>query len=78
MPFVYLLRHESYECENFSAIASEELMSITKSIQSEISRNGKVAVHCRGGNGRTGTVLGNTYDWNIKECYSLMKSLNIF
>ena len=59
MPFVYLLRHESYECENFSAIASEELMSITKSIQSEISRKGKVAVHCRMGNGRTGTVLGN-------------------
>ena len=34
------------------------MIKIVDRIETEISRGGKVVVHCRAGNGRTGTVLG--------------------
>jgi len=51
------IRHEKFACEDFEGIPVSVLQKIVSSIENEILRNGKVTVHCRGGNGRTGTVL---------------------
>ena len=37
---------------------TSELESILNCIEKEISSGGKVAIHCRMGRGRTGTLLG--------------------
>ena len=34
------------------------MIKIVNSVEAEVSREGKVVVHCRFGQGRTGTVLG--------------------
>jgi len=50
-------RHETFACKNFEGIPVPVLLKITASIEKEILRKGKVAIHCMGGNGRTGTAL---------------------
>ena len=45
------------------------MIKLVDRIETEISRGGKVVVHCRAGNGRTGTVLGGClmFDANFTE-----------
>ena len=47
-----------FPCEEFQGIPVSMMTKIVDSIETELSRGGKVVVHCRAGNGRTGTVLG--------------------
>ena len=55
---VYLLRNEVFPCEEFEGIPLSTMIKIVYSIETEVNREGKVVVHCRAGQGRTGTVLG--------------------
>ena len=47
-----------FPCEEFEGIPVSMMTKIVDSIETELSRGGKVVVHCRAGQGRTGTVLG--------------------
>ena len=51
------LKHEIHGCVNFEGIPVVQLVKILDSIENEIEAGGTVAIHCRAGNGRTGTVL---------------------
>jgi len=51
------LKHEIHGCVEFEGIPVDKIVKIIDSIENEIGAGGKVAVHCRAGNGRTGTVL---------------------
>ena len=51
------LKHEIHGCVEFEGIPVAKIVKIIDSIGNEIEVGGKVAVHCRAGNGRTGTVL---------------------
>ena len=55
---IYLLRNEVFPCEEFEGIPLSTMIKIVNSIETEVSREGKVVVHCRAGQGRTGTILG--------------------
>ena len=58
MVYIYWTFAEVFPCEEFKGIPVEEMMQIQNSIEEEILQGGKVAIHCRMGWGRTGTVLG--------------------
>ena len=51
------IKHEIHGCVEFEGIPVAKIVKIIESIENEIAADGKVAVHCRAGNGRTGTVL---------------------
>jgi len=73
-------RHETFACKNFEGIPVPVLLKITASIEKEILRKGKVAIHCMGGNGRTGTALGLSFfnqrlPNKLKMCSVLQKLL---
>ena len=51
------LKHEIHGCVEFEGIPVDKIVKIIDSIENEIGAGGKVVVHCRAGNGRTGTVL---------------------
>ena len=55
---IYLLRNEVFPCEEFEGVPLSTMIKIVNSIETEVNREGKVVVHCRAGQGRTGTVLG--------------------
>ena len=51
------IKHEIHGCIEFKGIPVAKIVKIIESIENEIAAGGKVAVHCRAGNGRTGTIL---------------------
>lgn len=51
------LRHEVFPCAEFEGVPLATMLAVLDCIEREIADSGKVAVHCRAGNGRTGTVL---------------------
>ena len=51
------IKHEIHGCVEFEGIPVAKIVKIIESIENEIAADGKVAVHCRAGYGRTGTVL---------------------
>ena len=51
------IKHEIHGCIEFEGIPVAKIVQIVEAIDNEIAAGGKVAVHCRAGNGRTGTVL---------------------
>ena len=52
-------RHEVFPCAEFEGVPLATMLAVLDCIEREIADSGKVAVHCRAGNGRTGTVLGD-------------------
>ena len=51
------MRHKEFFIKEFTGAGVNLLSQIVDTIAEEISANGRVAVHCRAGNGRTGMVL---------------------
>ena len=52
-----------FPCAEFEGVPLATMLAVLDCIEREIADSGKVAVHCRAGNGRTGTVLGEY--WSI-------------
>ena len=55
---IYPCRNEVFPCENDEGVPLSTMIKIVNSVETEVSQEGKVVVHCRFGQGRTGTVLG--------------------
>src|SRR5262245_20537280 len=51
-------RHTRFPIADFSCATAERMREIHEAIDDELARDGIVYVHCRGGCGRTGTVVG--------------------
>ena len=52
-----------FPCAEFEGVPLATMLAVLDCIEREIADSGKVAVHCRAGNGRTGTVLGGYWGY---------------